>query len=64
MALSDVSLAQLNRIATGNYNAGQVDFKTKTNGTSELVKVNNHVWKTSKNNVELSPERILDGVLV
>ena len=60
MALSDVSLAQFNRIATGIYNVGQVDFKTKTNGTSELVKVNNHVWKTSKNNVELSPERILE----
>ena len=60
MPLPDISLAQFNRIATGDYNAGQIDFKTKDDGTTELVKVNNHVWMTSKNNVELSPERILE----
>ena len=60
MALPDISLAQFNRIASGSYNAGQVDFKTKANGATELVKVNNHVWRTSKNNVELSPERVLE----
>ena len=59
MAL-DISLAQFNRIASGDYNAGQIDIKTNDNGTAELVKINNHVWKTSKNNVELSPERILE----
>ena len=58
MAL-EISLAQFNKIATGDYNAGQIDIKTKNDGTAELVKINNHVWKTSKNNVELSPERIL-----
>jgi len=60
MALPDISLAQFNRIAAGSYNAGQIDFRTDENGTAELVKVNNHVWKTSKNNVELSPERVLE----
>ncbi|MBQ9430694.1 MAG: hypothetical protein IJU44_03995, partial [Kiritimatiellae bacterium] len=59
MAL-DISLAQFNKIATGSYNAGQIDIKTGANGQAELVKVNNHVWKTSKNNVVLSPERILE----
>ena len=60
MALPEISLAQFNRIAAGSYNAGQIDFKTNENGTAELVKINNHVWKTSKNNVELSPERVLE----
>ena len=60
MPLPDISLAQFNRIATGDYNAGQIDFKTKDDGTTELVKINNHVWQKSKNNVELSPERILE----
>ena len=60
MALPDISLAQFNRIASGDYNAGQIDFKTAKDGSTELVKVNNHVWQTSKNNVMLSPERILE----
>ena len=60
MPLPDISLAQFNRIATGDYNAGQIDFKTKDDGSTELVKINNHVWRTSQNNVELSPERILE----
>ena len=60
MALPDISLAQFNRIATGDYNAGQVDFRANEDGSGDLVKVNNHVWTTSKNNVELSPERILE----
>jgi len=56
----DISLAQFNRIASGDYNAGQIDIKVGDNGQAELVKINNHVWKTSKNNVMLSPERILE----
>ncbi len=60
MALPDISLAQFNRIATGSYNAGQIDFKTNASGQAELVKINNHVWQTSKNNVMLSPERVLE----
>ena len=60
MALPNISLAQFNSIATGDYNAGQIDFRTKDDGSTELVKVNNHVWKTSKNRTILSPERILE----
>ncbi len=60
MALPNISLAQFNKIATGDYNAGQIDFRTKDDGSTELVKVNNHVWKTSKNDAILSPARILE----
>ena len=60
MATPNISLAQFNSIATGDYNAGQIDFRTKDDGSTELVKVNNHVWKTSKNRTILSPERILE----
>ena len=60
MATPNISLAQFNKIATGDYNAGQIDFRTKDDGSTELIKVNNHVWKTSKNDVILSPERILE----
>ena len=58
MAL-EISLAQFNKIATGDYNAGQIDIQTNSDGKTELIKVNNHVWQTSKNKVVLSPERIL-----
>ena len=60
MATPNISLAQFNKIATGDYNAGQIDFRTKDDGSTELVKVNNHVWKMSKNDVILSPGRILE----
>ena len=41
MALPDISLAQFNRIASGEYNAGLVDLKTDDQGklTGELAKV-------------------------
>lgn len=62
MATPQISLAQFNRIATGDYNAGLVDFKTddKGNVLNELTKVNNHVHKRGENNVVLSTERILE----
>ncbi len=56
---SDISLAQFNAIASGEYNAGQIDIRTGENGQAELVKVNNHVWKTAQNKVQLSTEHIL-----
>lgn len=59
MAL-EISLAQFNKIATGDYNAGQIDYRTKDDGSTELIKVNNHVWKKSQNDVILSPARILE----
>ena len=57
--VANITFAQFNKIASGDYNAGQIDFRTKDDGSTELVKVNNHVWKTSKNQTILSPERIL-----
>ena len=57
---SQISLADFNRIASGTYNAGQVDIATAKDGSRSLVKVNNHVWHTSKNDVQLAPERVLD----
>ena len=56
----EISLADFNRIATGTYNAWQIDFATGKDGATELVKVNNHVWQTSKNRVQLAPERVLE----
>ena len=56
---SQISLADFNRIASGTYNAGQVDIATALDGTQSLVKVNNHVWFTSRNNVQLSPVHVL-----
>ena len=62
MAVPNISLAQFNKIATGDYNAGLVDFKTDENGNVQnaLRKVNHHVHKTGKNNVVRSSERILE----
>ena len=62
MAVPNISLAQFNKIATGDYNAGIVDFKTDDNGNVQnaLRKVNHHVHKTGENNVVLSSERILE----
>ena len=62
MALPEISLAQFNRIATGDYNAGLVDFKTDDHGNvmNELTKVNNRIHKKAENMVVLSFERILE----
>ncbi len=57
---SQLSLADFNRIATGTYNAGQIDIATAKDGSQSLVKVNNHVWFTSRNKVQLAPERVLE----
>ena len=56
----DISLAQFNAIASGKYNAGQIDMARDADGAVSLVKVNNHVWFKSKNNVQLSPQRVLE----
>ena len=60
MPVPEISLAQFNAIASGKYNAGQIDFRADANGGADLVKINNHVHSTSKNNVQLSPERIIE----
>ena len=61
MSLPNITLAEFNRIASGSQNAGQVDFKTNSDGgfTNELVRINNHVVFKSKNNVHLTGERVV-----
>ena len=58
----NISLAQFNRIASGEYNAGFIDFKTDADGKvlDELKKVNNHVHAVSKNTATISHERVLE----
>ena len=45
MPLPSITLAEFNKIASGQQNAGQVDFETNSNGefTGGLVKINNHI---------------------
>ena len=61
MAL-EVSLAQFNKIASGKYNVGFVDFKSDEGGNAvgELRKVNNHVHSLDRNTETISPERVLE----
>ena len=37
---TNITLAQFNKIATGDYNAGQIDFRTKDSGHLYLQKYN------------------------
>ena len=62
MPLPEISITQFNKIASGEYNAGFIDFATDRNGNvlNELKKVNNHVTRTGLNQEELSPERVLE----
>ena len=62
MPLPEISISQFNKIASGEYNAGFVDFATDRDGNviNELTKVNNHVTKRGENRTELSPERVLE----
>ena len=62
MPLPEISIVQFNKIASGKFNAGFVDFATDEQGNviNELTKVNNHVTKRSENRKELSPERVLE----
>lgn len=60
MALPDISLRAFNKIATGKYNAGLIDFATDEDGKITLTKVNNHIKKVKLNKVKLTPERILE----
>ena len=60
MPIPEFTLRDFNSIATGDYNAGQIDFATNDNGQVTLKKINNHVHKTGLNKTTLSPERILE----
>ena len=56
--MDNITLSDFNKIASGTYNAGMVDIGSK-DGQSKLIKINNHVTRLSKNNVVMTPERIV-----
>ena len=60
MPLPEFTLHDFNKIASGEYNAGQIDFATGDNGRVSLAKINNHVHKTGLNKTTLSAARILE----
>ena len=60
MPLPEFTLHDFNKIASGEYNAGQIDFVTSDNGRVSLAKINNHVHKTGLNKTTLSAARILE----
>ena len=61
MPIPSITLAEFNKIASGQQNAGQVDFKTNSDGefTGELVKINNHIIRKRLNGVHLTGERVV-----
>ena len=61
MPLPSITLAEFNKIASGQQNAGQVDFETNSNGefTGGLVKINNHIIRKRLNGVHLTGERVV-----
>ena len=53
-----ISLNDFRELSNGEYNAGQIDFKTDRNGNvTGLKKVNNHVTFKSLNGVEIGHAR-------
>ena len=58
--LPEFTLHDFNKIASGEYNAGQIDFATGDNGRVSLAKINNHVHKRGLNKTTLSAARILE----
>ena len=53
------TLREFNYIASGEYNAGQIDIAPDEQGKMRLTKVNNHIKKIELNNVAISKEHIL-----
>lgn len=51
MPIPEISIHQFNKIASGEYNAGFVDFATDADGNvlNDLKKVNHHVVRTGLN---------------
>ena len=58
MAL-DISFEQFNQIASGTYNAGQIDYKGSGDNVT-LKKVNAHVHCTSLNTATIDAQRVVD----
>lgn len=60
-----ITLNDFRALANGDYNAGQIDFKTNSNGeTTGLKKVNHHVTFRSLNTVEISTQRSLRAAVL
>ena len=55
LANLNISLDQFQKMATGDYNAGEVALKSE----SKLTKINNHVHRLSANTKSISHEEIL-----
>ena len=55
----EVSLAKFDAIASGDHNAGQIDYETTRTGIS-LKKVNHHVTCRSLNNDTIAAERTVE----
>ena len=53
-----ITLNDFRTLSNGEYNAGQIDFTTNSNGeVTGLKKVNHHVTFKSLNGVEIDPKR-------
>ena len=55
LAKINISLDQFQKMATGDFNAGEVALKS----ASKLTKINNHVHRLGANTAEISHEEIL-----
>ena len=55
----DVSFAQFDAIASGDYNAGQIDYKVSGSGVT-LKEVNAHVHFTSLNTATIDVKRVVE----
>ena len=55
LANLNISLDQFQKMATGDYNAGEVALKSE----SKLTKINNHVHRLSANTKSISHEEVL-----
>ncbi len=55
----NTTLAEFNRLASGNYNAGMLDIQRDAQGREVIVKVNNHRWKTSQNGLIIDPKKTI-----
>ena len=55
----EVSLAKFDAIASGDHNAGQIDYETSSTGIS-LKKVNHHVTLRSLNKATIAAERTVE----
>ena len=56
----NISLDQFQKMATGDYNAGEVALKSQ----SKLTKINNHVHRLGANTQAISHEEVLAIIFI